>query len=53
MTLATMDADTLTLDDITVDNSARPYLLHTHLIQELYRFPDMPGEAAGPHRRGR
>ena len=47
MTLATMDADTLTLDDIAVDNSARPYLLHTHLIQELYRFPDMPGEGGG------
>jgi len=44
LTLATTDADALTLDDMAIDNSARPYLLHTHLLQALHRFPDMPGQ---------
>lgn len=34
----------LTLDGIAVDNSIRPTLLHTQLIQELFAIPQMPGE---------
>ena len=31
------------LDDIAVDNTTRPYLLHTQLIQELFDIPDLAG----------
>lgn len=34
----------LTLDGIAVDNTTRPYLLHTQLIQELFDIPDLAGE---------
>ncbi len=34
----------LTPDDVVVDNSVRPYLLHTQLIQELFDVPDLAGE---------
>lgn len=46
------DTDPLELDDIAIDNTTRPYLLHTQLIQELYDFPDLAGEggAAAPAR---
>ena len=35
------------LDAITIDNTTRPYLLHTQLIQELFDIPDMAGEGGG------
>jgi hypothetical protein len=39
------------LEDIAVDNTTRPYLLHTQLIQELYDIPDLAGEGgAAPAR---
>jgi hypothetical protein len=45
------EADPLALDDITVDNTTRPYLMHTQLIQELFDIPDLAGEGgAAPAR---
>ena len=39
------------LEEIAVDNTVRPVLLHTALIQELFRFPDEAGEGeAAPAR---
>ena len=38
--LTISDSDALELDDIQVNND-RPYLLHTQLIQELFRFPEL------------
>lgn len=38
------DDGDLELDDITIDNTTRPYLLHTQLIQELFDIPDLAGE---------
>jgi hypothetical protein len=34
-------------DAITIDNTTRPYLLHTQLIQELFDVPDLAGEGGG------
>lgn len=39
------------LEEVEVDNSVRPVILHTGLIQELFRFPDRAGEGeAAPAR---
>ena len=48
--LVVPDNAPLDFDTITIDNSTRPYLLHTQLIQELYDIPDLTGEggAAAP-----
>ncbi len=35
---------TLSLEGIAIDNTTRPYLLHTQLIQELFDIPDLAGE---------
>ena len=41
----TLGADnTPALENIDVDNSVRPYLLHTQLIQELFDVQDITGE---------
>lgn len=42
--LVIADNGTLTLNDIAIDNSTRPYLLHTQLIQELFDIPELAGE---------
>jgi hypothetical protein len=34
------------LENAEVDNSIRPYLLHTQLIQELFDIPDLAGEGS-------
>lgn len=44
LNLTFSEDDTLTLDGIDIDNTTRPYLLHTQLIQELFDIPELAGE---------
>lgn len=44
ISLSMPDSGNLVLENIAVDNSVRPYLLHTQLIQELFDVPDLAGE---------
>lgn len=46
--LAIPEDEGLQLEGIAVDNSTRPYLLHTQLIQELFDVPEMAGEGGEP-----